>query len=87
MYDEITSFFRPYTPSGGAVSCVWFDRKQISPFVPEDTETMEDACQTIGEIIDQEELNGIPRSRIVLGNGNHLEYSHSTKAFLYVICM
>ncbi|KAI0239230.1 Lysophospholipase-like protein 1 [Lamellibrachia satsuma] len=62
-----TAPLRPYTPSGGAVSRVWFDRKQISPFVPEDTETMEDACQTIGEIIDQEELNGIPRSRIVLG--------------------
>ncbi|KAK2183975.1 hypothetical protein NP493_288g01038 [Ridgeia piscesae] len=62
-----TAPLRPYTPSGGAVSCVWFDRLQISPAVPEHVETMEETCQTIGELIDQEELSGIPRNRIILG--------------------
>ena len=65
---------RPYTASGGTVSCVWFDRAQISPFVHEDTETMEESCQTIGEIIEQEEHNGIPSNRIILGSSCHLPF-------------
>jgi len=72
VVSSVVLFFRPYTPSGGAVSCVWFDRLQISPAVPEHVETMEETCQTIGELIDQEELSGIPRNRIILGNGSHV---------------
>ena len=51
------------------MSNVWFDRKEITPSVPEDHDSMEAMCKDIGKVIDFEVENGIPRNRIVLGKG------------------
>ncbi|XP_013419287.1 lysophospholipase-like protein 1 [Lingula anatina] len=58
---------RPYTPMLGQLSTVWFDRKQISPFVPEDTKTLEESCSELNKLIETEVENGIPLERIILG--------------------
>ncbi|XP_041352716.1 lysophospholipase-like protein 1 [Gigantopelta aegis] len=57
---------RPYSPMGGAVSTVWFDRDQISPFTAE-TESLTTACKEVSHLIEAEVKNGIPKNRIVIG--------------------
>lgn len=57
---------RPYTPMMGNPSTVWFDRKQISPFVPED-ESVLHMCENLSKLIDLEVQNGIPLNRIIVG--------------------
>ena len=61
------SAYRAYTPAAGHPSTVWFDRTKISPFVPEHTETMENACDVIKKLIEKEESCGIQQDHIVLG--------------------
>ncbi|XP_060063097.1 lysophospholipase-like protein 1 [Ylistrum balloti] len=58
---------RPYTPMGGAMSNVWFDRMQISPNVPEHAQSVEAMCASLSALIQQEVSSGIPKSRIVIG--------------------
>ncbi len=49
------------------MSNVWFDRLEVSPSAPE-TDSVEDMCSHLTEMIDAEVKNGIPKSNIVLGN-------------------
>ncbi|XP_033634226.1 lysophospholipase-like protein 1 [Asterias rubens] len=58
---------RPYTPSGGALSSVWYDRTRISPNVPELLKTTDPVCEQLGAIIQNEVDGGIDKQRIVLG--------------------
>ncbi|XP_069116916.1 lysophospholipase-like protein 1 isoform X2 [Argopecten irradians] len=58
---------RPYTPMGGAMSSVWFDRMQISPNVPDHTQSVDAMCGNLSALIQQEVANGIPKSRIIIG--------------------
>ena len=60
--------FRPYTPFNGMPSTVWFDRKQISAFVPEDNESMDEICLSVDALIEREVQSGIPRNKIIIGN-------------------
>jgi len=46
---------------------VWFDRKEISPFVDEDLDGLDEMCQAVMELADVEVKNGIPRHRIMIG--------------------
>lgn len=62
-----TAPIRPYTPMGGGLSHVWFDRQQISPNVPEHAEGIESMCAVLSDLIRQEVDSGIPKSRIVIG--------------------
>ncbi|KAK3593185.1 hypothetical protein CHS0354_039669 [Potamilus streckersoni] len=57
---------RPYTPHAGRVSNVWYDRKQISPFVSED-ETVDFMCKELAPLIQAEVDSGILMNRIVIG--------------------
>lgn len=52
----------------GAMSTVWYDRKKITPTVPECADTVEDACIEVGKIIKQEIDSGIPKNKIAIGN-------------------
>lgn len=45
----------------------WFDLRSLSPQDPEDREGIEAACKRIHEIIDEQEKQGIPHDRIMLG--------------------
>ncbi|KAK5862827.1 hypothetical protein PBY51_018185 [Eleginops maclovinus] len=58
---------RPYTPMRGALSTVWFDRHKISRDCPEDRESIDDMCNSLGLIIQGEVNAGIPKHRIVIG--------------------
>ncbi|XP_022090621.1 lysophospholipase-like protein 1 isoform X1 [Acanthaster planci] len=58
---------RPYTPAGGALSTVWYDRVRIAPNVPELLETINPLCEQLGKLIDAEVAGGIPQNRIILG--------------------
>uniref|UniRef100_T1JA26 palmitoyl-protein hydrolase n=1 Tax=Strigamia maritima TaxID=126957 RepID=T1JA26_STRMM len=58
---------RPYTPHGGNISTVWFDRPAISFNAVEDTESTDSACLAIKDLISQEVACGIPINRIMIG--------------------
>ncbi|KAL1769951.1 lysophospholipase 1 [Sigmodon hispidus] len=58
---------RPYTPLKGAFSNVWFDRFKISNDCPEHLESIDQMCQVLSELIDDEVKNGIQKSRILIG--------------------
>ncbi|XP_038073988.1 lysophospholipase-like protein 1 [Patiria miniata] len=58
---------RRYTPAGGALSTVWYDRTRIAPNVPELLETIDPVCEQLGRLIDDEVARGIPKNRIVIG--------------------
>lgn len=45
----------------------WFDLRSLNPSDPEDKEGIEKACQSIHEIIAEQEKKGIPHERIMLG--------------------
>ncbi|XP_053289380.1 lysophospholipase-like protein 1 isoform X2 [Pleuronectes platessa] len=57
---------RPYTPMRGAMSTVWFDRLKISRDCPEDLESIDDMCSTLGSIIEGEVNAGIHKDRVVI---------------------
>ncbi|KAJ6666922.1 hypothetical protein lerEdw1_018924 [Lerista edwardsae] len=58
---------RPYTPMGGSLSNVWFDRYKISNDCQEHIETIDSTCQELTGLIDDEVKNGIRKNRILLG--------------------
>ena len=61
------NYFRPYTAANGMKSNVWFDRKDVTPEVPEHTDSMEEMCKEVTKMIDIEVESGIPRHRVILG--------------------
>lgn len=65
---------RPYTPNNGGKSYVWFDRKNISPFVSEH-ETLDETAKSLSQLIQTEVDGGIPLSRIIIGK----------KTYMYII--
>ncbi|KMQ98311.1 lysophospholipase-like protein 1-like protein [Lasius niger] len=76
---------QPYTPNGGMMQNVWFDRMAISNQVPEHVKSIDSMCQNISELIDREVANGIPFNRIILGGFSmggclalHLTYRYKT---------
>ncbi|XP_056424335.1 lysophospholipase-like protein 1 isoform X2 [Hyla sarda] len=58
---------RPYTPMKGAISNVWFDRHKISIHSPENHESINSMCQTLTDLVKEEEASGIAKNRILLG--------------------
>ncbi|XP_029308501.1 lysophospholipase-like protein 1 [Cottoperca gobio] len=72
---------RPYTPMRGAPSTVWFDRYKISRDCPEHTESIDDMCNTLGSIIQDEVNAGIPKHRIVIGG-----FSMGGAMALHLVC-
>jgi len=62
--------FRRYTPNDGSPSTVWFDRLQVSPFVSEDTVSIDEMCKDLDELVDMEVREGIPLNRIIVGGCN-----------------
>ncbi|ESP01609.1 hypothetical protein LOTGIDRAFT_180286 [Lottia gigantea] len=57
---------RPYTPAGGALSNVWFDRNDISQNVPE-TESVKTMCENLEPLITDIVEKGVPKKNIILG--------------------
>ena len=50
------------------VACVWFNRLKLSPDVPEDLSSIENAASTVGKLVmDETSRQGIPLSKVVLG--------------------
>lgn len=63
-----TAPVRPYTPFGGELSNVWFDRLDINQNAPEHTETLEEICQVAKEFVEEEsKSSNIPMNRIIVG--------------------
>ncbi|KAI5633141.1 phospholipase/Carboxylesterase domain-containing protein [Phthorimaea operculella] len=62
-----TAPLQPYTPSGGLMSNVWFDRNDISPYVPENLDSLSKAEIHVRNLIKQEHDAGIPSNRIIVG--------------------
>uniref|UniRef100_A0A3Q2YUA8 palmitoyl-protein hydrolase n=1 Tax=Hippocampus comes TaxID=109280 RepID=A0A3Q2YUA8_HIPCM len=58
---------RPYTPMHGALSTVWFDRYKISYDSAEHLQSIDAMCSTLGSIIQDEVIAGIPKHRIIIG--------------------
>ena len=51
----------------GQLTNVWFERRQISPFVEEDLDSIQQSADDIGELVDMEIKNGIKPERIIIG--------------------
>lgn len=47
---------------------MWFDRQNISPFVPEHIPTLNESAESLSQMVQEEIDNGIPISRIIIGN-------------------
>ncbi|XP_073819910.1 lysophospholipase-like protein 1 [Musca autumnalis] len=62
-----TAPLQPYTPNGGQLSNVWFDRDSISINAPENRCSVEEIYCPINKIIEEEVGNGIPLNRIIVG--------------------
>lgn len=62
-----TAPLQPYTPAGGLMSNVWFDRADISPRVPEVLESISKIEVAVKDLIRKENEAGIPSSRIIVG--------------------
>ncbi|KOB67147.1 Lysophospholipase-like protein 1 [Operophtera brumata] len=62
-----TAPLQPYTPAGGQMSNVWFDRAGVSPSVPEKLESIAKIEVEVKNLIKKENDAGIPSSRIILG--------------------
>ncbi|XP_004480278.1 lysophospholipase-like protein 1 [Dasypus novemcinctus] len=58
---------RPYTPMKGAMSNVWFDRFKISDDCPEHLESIDEMCQVLTDLINDELKSGIKKNRILIG--------------------
>ncbi|CAH1792716.1 unnamed protein product, partial [Owenia fusiformis] len=77
---------RPYTPMGGQISTVWFNRRRIAINDSEDLESTDYMCEKINELIDAVVSNGTPEERILLGGFSmggamalHVAYRHKRK--------
>ncbi|KAG8233794.1 hypothetical protein J437_LFUL008014 [Ladona fulva] len=57
----------PYTPMGGSLSNVWFDRQDICPEVPECVESINSSGEALKHLIQKEVEDGIPMDRIIIG--------------------
>ncbi|VDI56258.1 phospholipase/carboxylesterase [Mytilus galloprovincialis] len=78
-----TAPLRPYTPNNGGKSYVWFDRKNISPFVSEH-ETLDETAKSLSQLIQTEVDGGIPLSRIIIGGfsmGGAMSYHMAYRYF------
>ncbi|XP_037828557.1 lysophospholipase-like protein 1 [Lucilia sericata] len=62
-----TAPFKPYTPLGGQMSNVWFDRQTISIEAPENRQSLEDIYEKVNEMINEEVSQGVPVNRIIVG--------------------
>ncbi|XP_070578678.1 lysophospholipase-like protein 1 [Ptychodera flava] len=58
---------RPYTPMMGHLSTVWFDRRKIANNVPENLDSVDSMADALGQLINAEVSQGIPKERIVVG--------------------
>lgn len=57
---------QPYTPIGGELSNVWFDRSDISKSVLEEKASIDAVCEELSWIFDKEVAAGIPYDRIAV---------------------
>lgn len=57
----------PVTLNGGIKMPCWFDIKGLDPSSPQDESGIRSASQLLQSLVAQEEKNGIPRQRIVVG--------------------
>ncbi len=64
---------RPYTPYGGQLTHVWFDKIVVHIDSPEQTESEESACRDVDNLI---EMQGIPRNKIILGKDRIIRFPH-----------
>lgn len=62
-----TAPLQPYTPMGGELSNVWFDRRSISIDALESRKSMSQIYETVHEMIMEEVKLGIPVNRIIVG--------------------
>lgn len=62
-----TAPLQPYTPAGGQMSQVWFDRADISNKVPEVSASLAKIEVEVKNLIKQENDAGIPTNRIIVG--------------------
>ncbi|XP_002732983.1 lysophospholipase-like protein 1 [Saccoglossus kowalevskii] len=58
---------RPYTAMKSHMSTVWFDRKRIDNKSPEDDDSIMTSAELLGELINSEVREGIPKHRIIVG--------------------
>ncbi|CAH2985348.1 unnamed protein product [Chilo suppressalis] len=58
---------QPYTPAGGLLSNVWFDRADISAEVPERLQSIAEIEKEVRHLIQKENEAGIPSNRIIVG--------------------
>ncbi|KAI8430789.1 hypothetical protein MSG28_000951 [Choristoneura fumiferana] len=61
-----TAPLQPYSPNGGTMSNVWFDRAGISPDVPEKIDSLSEIEVEVKNLIQNEKQLGIPSNRIVI---------------------
>ncbi|XP_028035472.1 lysophospholipase-like protein 1 [Bombyx mandarina] len=62
-----TAPLQPYTPAGGMMSNVWFDRANITPDVPEKLDSLARIETEVKNLIKTENDAGIPSDRIIVG--------------------
>ncbi|XP_063392757.1 lysophospholipase-like protein 1 [Cydia fagiglandana] len=62
-----TAPLQPYTPNGGAMSNVWFDRANISIDAPEKLDSISKIEVEVKDLIQGENKLGIPSNRIIIG--------------------
>lgn len=58
---------QPVTLNMGMRMNSWFDLRSLSPLDPEDDKGIESACKRIHELIADQEKQGVPHDRIMLG--------------------
>lgn len=62
-----TAPLQPYTPNGGFMSNVWFDRTSVNPDAPEKLDSMRKIETEVKQLIKNENDAGIPNNRIIVG--------------------
>ncbi|CAG9761984.1 unnamed protein product [Ceutorhynchus assimilis] len=62
-----TAPLRPYTPLGGELSYVWFDRYDITPEAPEHIETLQEIGANLKSLVNDIVNTGVPLNRIMIG--------------------
>ncbi|KAJ0183799.1 hypothetical protein K1T71_000222 [Dendrolimus kikuchii] len=62
-----TAPLQPYTPAGGMMSNVWFDRADISPDAPEKIDSLARIENEVKNLIKKEHHDGIASNRIIVG--------------------
>ncbi|CAH2035176.1 unnamed protein product, partial [Iphiclides podalirius] len=58
---------QPYTPTGGLLSNVWFDRTDINQDAPEQIDSIKKIELQVKDLIKNENDAGIPSNRIIVG--------------------